>query len=76
MLLCYVKSLKTPVLQIGALSITVNGSVTKSRGYSWQIFIDMYEHVTSGYWAAYYDLKKHPLPKSICEIRSTLLPLV
>ena len=50
-----VKSLKTPAIQIGAFSITPNGSV-KNLCFFNQC-INMYEHVTSVCWAAYYHLK-------------------
>ena len=51
-----VKSLKTPALQMGASSITPNGSV-KNLGVIFDQCINMHEHVTSVCRAAYYHLK-------------------
>jgi len=51
-----VKSLKTPALQMGASSITPNGSVTNLGVISHQC-INIYEHVTSVCPATYYYLK-------------------
>jgi len=51
-----VKSLKIPALQIGASSITPNGSV-KNLGVIFYQCINMHEHVTSVCRAAYYILK-------------------
>ena len=51
-----VKSLKTPALQMGASSITPNGSV-KNLDVIFDQCINMYEHVTSVCRAAYYHLK-------------------
>ena len=50
------KSLKTPALQMGASSITPNGSVT-NLGVIFDQCINMHEHVTSVCRAAYYHLK-------------------
>jgi len=52
------KSLKTPALQMGASSITHNGSV-KHLGIIFGQCINMYEHVTSVCRAAYYLLKNN-----------------
>jgi len=51
-----VKSVKTPVLHMGASSITSNDSVKHLR-VIFDNCINMYEHVTSVCWAAYYQLK-------------------
>ena len=51
-----VKSLTTPALQMGASSITPNGSV-KNLGVIFNQCIKMHEHVTSVCRAAYYHLK-------------------
>ncbi|KAK2144661.1 hypothetical protein LSH36_739g02000 [Paralvinella palmiformis] len=51
-----VKTLKTPALQMGASSITPNGSV-KNLGVIFDQCINMHEHVTSVCRAAYYHLK-------------------
>jgi len=51
-----VKSLKTPALQMGASSITPNGSENNLRVIFDQC-INMYEHVASVCRAAYYHLK-------------------
>jgi len=51
-----VKSLKTPALQMGASSITPNGSV-KVIGAILDQCMNMYEYVTSVCRAAYYHLK-------------------
>ena len=50
-----VKSLKTPAFQMGASSITPNGSV-KNLGVIFDQCINMHEHVTSVCRAAYYHL--------------------
>jgi len=50
-----VKSLKTPALQMGAYSITPNGSA-KYLGVSINHCINMYEQVTSACWGAHYHL--------------------
>jgi len=49
-------SIKTPALQMGASSITPNGSV-RNLGVIFYQCINMYEHVTSVCRAAYYHLK-------------------
>jgi len=51
-----VKSLKTPALQMGASSITPNGSI-KNLGVIFYQSINMFEHVTSVCRAAYYHLQ-------------------
>jgi len=51
-----VKSLKTPALQMGASSIIPNVSV-KHLGVTFDQCINMHEHVTPVYQAAYYHLK-------------------
>jgi len=52
----YIKSLKTPALQMGTSSITPNGSV-KNIGVIFDQCINMYEHVTSVCRTVYYHLK-------------------
>ena len=52
----WLKSLKTPALQMGASSITPNRSV-KNLGVIFDHCINMYEHVTSVCRPAYYHLK-------------------
>ena len=51
-----VKFLKTPAMQMGASSITPNGSV-KNIGVIFYQCIKIYEHITSVCRAAYYHLK-------------------
>jgi len=51
-----VKFLKTPALQMGASSITSNGSV-KNLGGTFDQYINVYEQVTSVCRAAYYHLR-------------------
>jgi len=51
-----VKSLKTPALQMGASSITPNGSA-KNLGVIFDQCINMHEHITSVCRASYYHLK-------------------
>ena len=62
-----VKSLKTPALQMGASSITLNVLV-KKLGVIFDQCINMHEHVTSVCRAAYYHLKNiHCLNTSLTQ---------